>query len=129
MKVPVGIRKVNLCQHPGCQKEELSCYSAKGDEEANGFYCFDHCQVPGFYYPCHVSWGGMEFFGFNNGLFVNCRECLEAGFGEDDDDLDQRIFDKIYEHEESLKYYRGEVPEEVSHCDPFPEKISLRCSY
>jgi hypothetical protein len=129
LKVPFGIRKGNLCQHPGCQKEGLPCYSASGDEESNGFYCFDHCQVHGFCYPCDLSWGGMEFFGFTNDLCVNCREDLDAEFGEDEVDFDRKIFDKIFDHEERLKYYRGELPEEVSHCDPFPQKISLRCYY
>ena len=122
MKVPIGIRKVNLCQHPGCQKEGLPCYSASGDEESKGFYCSDHCQVHGFCYSCGLSAGGTEFFGFSNGLSANCREGLEPEFGVDEGDFDRRIFD----HEESLKYYRGEVPEEVSHYDPFPEKRGLR---
>jgi hypothetical protein len=42
--------------------------------------------------------------------------------GEDKDNFDQKISYKISDDEESLKYYRGEVPEEVSHYDPFPEK-------
>ncbi len=33
--------------------------------------------------------------------------------------------ENIFDREEILKYYRGKVPEEVSHCDPFPEKIRL----
>ena len=129
MKVPVGIRKVNLCQHPGCQKEGLPCYSASGDEESSGFYCLDHCQVDGFCYPYNLSRGGMEVFGSTNDLCVNCREDLEAELGENEGDFDRKIFDKILDDEERLEYYRGEPPEEVSHCDPFPEKISLRCYY
>ena len=127
LKVPVGIRKVNLCQHPGCQKEGLPCYSASGDEGSNGFYCLDHCQVHGFCYPCDLSCGGMEFCGFTNDLYVNGREDLEAEFGKDERGFNGRIFDKIFDHEESLKYYRGELPAEVSHCDPFPENRGLRC--
>jgi hypothetical protein len=34
----------------------------------------------------------------------------------------------VIDREETLKYYRGELPEEVSHCDPFPEKIRVRSS-
>jgi hypothetical protein len=34
----------------------------------------------------------------------------------------------VIDPEESLRYYRGELPEEVSHCDPFPEKIRLKRS-
>jgi len=71
----------------------------------------------------------MEFFGFTNELCGNCREDLEAEFGEDEGDLDRKIFDKIFDHEQRLKYFRGELPEEVSHFDPFPEKISLRCYF
>jgi len=127
LKVPVGIRKVNLCQHPGCQKEGLPCYSASGDAASDGFYCSDHCQVHGFCYSGDLSWRGTEFFGFSNGLSVDFQEGLEAEFGEDEDGFDRRIFDKIFDHEESLKYYRGEVPAEVSHYDPFPEKRGLRC--
>lgn len=29
----------------------------------------------------------------------------------------------VIDREERLRYYRGELPEEASHCDPFPEKI------
>ena len=129
MKTPVGIGKVNLCQHPGCQEIGLPCHSASGDEEPNGFYCFEHCPEHGFCYTCGLSLGVMEFFDSSNGLCVNCREDLEAEFGENEEDFDRRIFDKIFDHEERLKYYRGELPEEVSHYDPFPEKIRLRCSY
>ncbi len=125
----MGIRKVNLCQHPGCQKEGLPCYSASGDEERIGYYCFDHCQVDGFCYPCDLSRGGTELFDFTNDLRLNCREDLEAEFGENEANFDRKKFDKIFDQEERLKYYRGELPEEVSHCDPFPEKISLRCYY
>ena len=81
MKARVGIRVVNLRQHPGC----------------NG-----HC--------------------------VNCREDLEPEFLENEQGFDRRILDKIFDRQESLRYYRGELPEEVSHYDPFPEKIRLRCS-
>lgn len=128
LKVHVGIRGLNLCQHPGCPKEGLPCYSASGDEEPNGFYCFEHCAEHGFCYSCGLSRGAIDLFDFSNGLCVNCREDLEAEFGEDEEDFDRGIFDKIFDREESLKYYRGELPQEVSHCDPFPEKISLRCS-
>ena len=127
LKVPVRIRRVNLCQHPGCQKEGVPCYSASGDEESDGFYCSDHCQVHSLCYSEGLSWEGTEFFGFSNGLSVDFQEGLEAEFGEDEDGFDRRIFDKIFDHEESIKYYRGEVPAEVSHYDPFPEKRGLRC--
>ena len=33
----------------------------------------------------------------------------------------------VIDREETLKYYRGEIPEDVSHYDPFPEKRGLRC--
>jgi hypothetical protein len=49
--------------------------------------------------------------------------CYSASGNERD--FDGRIFEKIFDHAEILKYYRGEVPEEVSHCDPFPEKTGL----
>ena len=126
MKVPVGIRKVNLCQHPGCQKEGVPCYSASGDEESDGFYCSDHGQVHGFSYSADLSWGETEFFGFGNGLSVDYQEGLGAEFGEDESDFNRNIFNKIFDHEDSLKYYRGEAPAEASHYDPFPEKKGLR---
>jgi hypothetical protein len=70
-----------------------------------------------------LSWEGeTEFFGCSNGLSVNCREGLDTEIGEDKDNFDQKISNKIFDQEESLKYYRGEVPEEVSHYDPFPGK-------
>lgn len=125
MKIPVGTRKVNLCWHPGCQGEGVPCYSASGDEGPDGFYCFDHCQEHGFCYSCGLFWGGIEFFDFGNGHCVNCPKNLEPEFREED--FDRRTFDEIIERQERLKYYRGEVPKEVSHCDPFPEKIGLRC--
>ncbi len=56
---------------------------------------------------------------------VNCLEGLEAEFAADKGNFDGRIFDEIFDHEESLKYYRGDVPQEASHYDPFPEKIRL----
>ncbi len=124
MKVPVEAGKVILCPHPGCQEKGLPCYSGTGDEESNGSYCFEHCQVHGFCYRCDLSCGGIEFVNFNNVLFVNRRECLEPEFEEEEDDFDGRTLDERVEHEESLKYYRGVIPKEVSHYDPFPEKIS-----
>ncbi len=126
LKTPVGIIKGNLCQHPGCQKEGVPCYPASGDGESIVFYCSDHCRVHGFCSSCGLYWAGLEFSGSGNGSFVNWQECLKAEIGEDEKDLDGRILDKSSDHEERLKYYRGEIPEEVSHCDPFPEKISLR---
>jgi len=108
-------------------RERTPLLFGNGDEECNGFYCFDHCQVHGFGYWCDLSSRGIEFFDFNNGLFVNCREFLEAEFEEDENDFDLKTPDERSEHEESLKYYREAIPKEASHYDPFPEKISLRC--
>ena len=127
MKVPVEIRKVNLWEHPGYQKEGLDCYSASGAEEFNGIYCSGYCRVDGFCYSCGLSCGRPEFSSFSNGLSVNCQEGLGAEFGVNEGNFDGRMFDEIFDHEESLKYYRGEVPEEVSHYEPFPEKRGLRC--
>ena len=127
MKAPLEIRKVNLWGHPGCQKEVLDFYSASGAEEFNGIYCSAYCRVDGFCYSCALSCGRPEFFGFSNGLSVNCQEGLEAEFGVNEGNFDGRMLDEIFDHEESLKYYRGEVPEEVSHYDPFPEKREFRC--
>ena len=127
MKVPVEIRKVNLGEHPGFQKEALDWISASGAEEFNGIYCSGYCRVDGFCYSCGLSRGKPQLFGFRNGLSVNFQEGLEAEFGVDEKNFDGRMFDEIFDHEESLKYYRGEVPEEVCHYDPFPEKTGLRC--
>jgi hypothetical protein len=69
----------------------------------------------------------MQFFGFGNSFFPNSNEGLEAEFGMDEIHFEGKGFDEIFDHGESLKYYRGEVPPEVSHYDPFPEKSGLRC--
>ena len=81
--------------------------------------------MSGFCYSCGLSCGETDFFGFNNGLSVNFLEGLEAEFAVDERNFDGRIFDEIFDHEESLKYYRGDVPQEASHYDPFPEKRRL----
>ncbi len=127
MNVPVEIRKVTLCEHPEYQLEGPHCYSASGDEDPIGFYFSDHCQVNGFCYSCGLSCVRTKFLGFSNGLSVNWQQGLEAEFGVEEGNFDGRILEEIFDHQESLKYYRGEVPEEVSHYDPFPEKRALRC--
>jgi len=126
LKDPVGIREIKLCQHPGCQKEGVPCYSASG-EESSRFYCFDHRQEHGF---CNSLLSeASEFFDFGSSLSGNCLEDLEAGFWGDEEDFDRRTPDERNDHEEILEYYRGKIPKEVSHCDPFPEKIGLRNHY
>ena len=127
MKAPVMIGKVNLNQLPEYQKEGLPFYSASGDEESCGFYYSDYCQVFGFCYSCGLFCGGTEPFGFNNGLSANWQEGLETEFRVNEGNFDGRILDEIFDHEETLKYYRGQVPEEASHYDPFPEKRGVRC--
>jgi hypothetical protein len=131
LKARVGIRGVNLCQHRGCPKEGFPCHSASGDEENNGFHCFKHCSEYRFCLSFGLPWEATGFFDFRNGLCVNGRKDLEAESGEkeeDFEDFDRRISDEISDCEESLKYYRGQLPQEASHCDPFPEKIILKCS-
>ena len=123
MSTPIEIKKVILRQHPAYQKRGGPNHSASSNEDSNVYYCSIHSQVFGCCYLCGLSWEAeTEFFGCSNGLSVNCREGLEAEFGEGEDHLDRRIFDKLFDHEESLKYYRGDVPKEVSHYDPFPKK-------
>ena len=107
--------------------EGLPFYAAPNGDESNGFHCSDHCQVYGFCYPCELPSGGMEFFGFGNSLFANYNGGLEAELRIDEINLDGKIFEEIFDHEEILKYYRGEIPEEACHYDPFPEKIEMRC--
>ena len=127
MKAPVTIGKVNLNLHIEYQKEGLPCYSASGDEESKAFYCSEHAQVFGFCYSCGLFCGGTESSGLSNGLSVNWQEGLETEFGVNERNFDGRILDEILDHEETIKYYRGQVPEEASHYDPFPEKRGVRC--
>jgi hypothetical protein len=127
LKVPVEFRKDDSCHPPGCQKEGPPCYLASGDQESIGSNFSDHCQVNGFCSSCGLSCGKKECSDLSNGLSVNRREDLGAELGADERNFDGRLLDEIFDHEESLKYYRGEVPQEASHYDPFPDKIGLRC--
>jgi len=70
---------------------------------------------------------GLASYTPSNGDRSNSNEGLEAEFGMDENHFEGKGFDEIFDYEESLKYYRGEVPREVSHYDPFPEKSGLRC--
>ena len=128
MKSRVGTRGVNLCQHRGCPKEGFLCHSASGEEEANGHHCLKHCSEYRFCSSFGLPWEAWGFFDLRNGCCVNGREDLESEFMEKEGDFDRKISDEICDREESLKYYRGQLPQEAFHCDPFPEKISLKRS-
>ncbi|KPK90879.1 MAG: hypothetical protein AMJ94_08290 [Deltaproteobacteria bacterium SM23_61] len=70
---------------------------------------------------------GLPSYTPSNGDRYNSHEGLEAEFGMDEIHFEGKGFDEIFDHAQILKYYRGEVPREVSHYDPFPEKSGLRC--
>ncbi len=109
LKARVRTRDVNLCRHRGCPKEEFPCHSASGNEEGNGHHCFKHCSEYRFCHSFGFSWEAMGFFDLRNGHCVNGRKDLRPESGG--------------KKEERLKYYQGELPQEASHCDPFPEKM------
>ena len=128
MKAPLKIRKVDLYQNAAYQMEGLPFYAVSNGDGSNGFHCSDHCQVYGFCYPCELSSGGMELCGFGNSLFVNYNGGLEAELRIDDLNFNGKNLEEIFNREESFKYYRGEIPEEACHYDPFPEKTGLSCN-
>lgn len=128
MKARVGIRGPNLCQDRRCPKEGFPCHSACGDEENNGLHCFKHCSEYRFCLSLGLPWETTGFFDLRNGLCVYGRkaEDSEAESEEKEEDFvdfGRRISNEISDREERLKYYRGQLPQEASHCDPFPEKI------
>ena len=128
MKARVGIRRFNLCRDRGCPKEGYPCHSACDDGENNRFHCLRHCSEYRFCLSSGLPREATGFFDFRNGLCVNGCKDLEAESAEQEEDFEdfgRRISDEIFVREESLKYYRGQLPQDASHCDPFPEKIKV----
>jgi hypothetical protein len=80
------------CGHEGCTNEGTPCYLMPLDEEAVGYYCWEHAHDEGFCPSCGHFFAGWESFDFSpDGLCEGCREMYRdemEDYDEYEDDYD-----------------------------------------